>query len=485
MKRTARDVDLAARVRRELRRNAGDLVEFAAALIRVPSENPPGAAYARCAALIASRLRRLGLRPRTVNPSGSGPSVLGTFGKGGPALYWSGHYDVVPAQARTQFAPAVRKGALHGRGSADMKGGVAAMIHAMHALDRAGFEPAGRIISVSVPDEETSGPRGTVALVDAGLIETDAVGMLTMEPTGGVVWNACRGVLSLRVTVRGRPAHVALHFRGVNAFRGMLELAAAFGTLERRVARRKTAHAIGPEPARRSVLLLGGELSGGHNFNVVPERASFTIDRRINPEEDLESERRRLLEVIERARARGWNVEVEVLQEGRSCSTREDGALARALGSSIREVTGQAARFELCPGVLEIRHYAALGIPALAYGPGLLSVSHGPREFVPVRRLLECAEVYALAAMRLLSWPPGRARSNALDPSTRHPVRGERHAASVRLPHRHDHGLDMDLRPLVRRSGRRCARASRRPGRGTAAGRAASRREPLLRHGRP
>src|SRR5512143_1856950 len=210
MKRTARDVDLADRVRRELRRNASDLVEFASALIRVPTENPPGTAYARCAALIASRLRRLGLRPRTVNPSGSGACVLGTFGQGGPALYWSGHYDVVPAQTRTQFAPAVRKAALHGRGSADMKGGVAAMIHAMHALDRAGFEPAGRIISASVPDEETSGPRGTVALVDAGLIETDAVGMLTMEPTAGVVWNACRGVLSLRVTVRGRPAHVAL-----------------------------------------------------------------------------------------------------------------------------------------------------------------------------------------------------------------------------------------------------------------------------------
>ena len=77
--------------------------------------------------------------------------------------------------------------------------------------------------------------------------------------------------------------------------------------------------------------------------------------------------------------------------------------LARALASGIRAVTGRPARFELCPGVLETRHYAALGVPALAYGPGLLSVSHGPSEFVSVKRLVECAEVYALTAARLLA----------------------------------------------------------------------------------
>jgi len=66
-------------------------------------------------------------------------------------------------------------------------------------------------------------------------------------------------------------------------------------------------------------------------------------------------------------------------------------------------VTGKAAPFELCPGVLETRHYAALGIPSLAYGPGLLSVAHGPHEFVSVPRLLECAEVYARTAIQLLS----------------------------------------------------------------------------------
>jgi len=403
MKRAPRDKGLAARIHRQLRRDAADLVDFATAMMRIPTENPPGTSYAKCAALIASRLRQLGLTTRLIDPSGSGPSVVGTFGEGKRVLYFSGHYDVVPAQHRTQFTPVVRNANLHGRGSADMKGGIAAMAFAIHALERAGFEPAGRIVSVSVPDEETSGPRGTVALAAAGLIERDAVGMLTMEPTGGIIWNANRGVISLRITARGRPAHVGLHFRGVNAFRGMLEVAGGFATLEGEVAQRATAFNIRPDAARRSVLLLGGELAGGHNFNVVPERASFTVDRRTNPEEDFDVERHRLFEVVERARAHGVKCDVDVLQEGRSSATSAKGALARALGSSIRGVTGHTAPFELCPGVLETRHYAALGIPALAYGPGLLSVSHGPNEFVSVRQLVECAEVYALAAVRLLS----------------------------------------------------------------------------------
>jgi acetylornithine deacetylase/succinyl-diaminopimelate desuccinylase-like protein len=145
------------------------------------------------------------------------------------------------------------------------------------------------------------------------LLERDAIGMLTMEPTSGVVWNANRGVISVRVTVRGKPAHVGLHFRGINAFTGMLDVAGKLRALSEIVSKRLTAFSISPEPARRSVLLLGGELTGGHSFNVVPERASFTVDRRTNPEEDFEVERKQLLDVVNEARARGIDCHVDIL----------------------------------------------------------------------------------------------------------------------------------------------------------------------------
>jgi succinyl-diaminopimelate desuccinylase len=149
----------------------------------------------------------------------------------------------------------------------------------VRALAASGVEPKGRLISMSVPDEETSGPNGTVALAKAGLIEPDALGMLTMEPTSGVVWNANRGVISVRVVVHGKPAHVGLHFRGVNAFRGMLEVAGEFAALQAKVSRRRTRHQIRPEAAKRSVLLLGGELSGGHNFDRPPRAARARLGR--------------------------------------------------------------------------------------------------------------------------------------------------------------------------------------------------------------
>lgn len=102
-------------------------------------------------------------------------------------------------------------------------------------------------------------------------------------------------------------------------------------------------------------------------------------------------------------RARGIDLEVEVLQEGDSSAQAVDSPLAVALARNIQSVTGKPARFEMCPGLLEIRYYAAVGIPALAYGPGLLAVSHGPREFVPVDNIASVARVYAATALELIN----------------------------------------------------------------------------------
>jgi acetylornithine deacetylase/succinyl-diaminopimelate desuccinylase-like protein len=80
----------------------------------------------------------------------------------------------------------------------------------------------------------------------------------------------------------------------------------------------------------------------------------------------------------------------------------EDSPAGAALAQSIEDIKGRPARFEMCPGLLEIRFYAEGGIPAFAYGPGLLTVSHGPHEFVPIEAIVDCAAVYALTAARIL-----------------------------------------------------------------------------------
>jgi acetylornithine deacetylase/succinyl-diaminopimelate desuccinylase-like protein len=284
-----------------------------------------------------------------------------------------------------------------------MKGGIVAMLYAIRALKQIGMELKGRIGLMLVPNEETGGMDGTAWLAQQGLLGRDGVGMLLAEPTSGVVWNANRGAISLRVRVFGKPAHVGLQHQGENAFERMHAVVEKLQQLKREVEQRTTRFNIGSEQARNSILMLGGESGGGTNFNVVPAECWFTIDRRINPEEDLAAEKTKLLDILERCNQDGIPLDWEIFQEGASTSCDEDGLLGRALSRSVRAVTGEAPRFEMCPGLLEIRFYAAQGMPAFAYGPGLLSVAHGPNEYVDLRRMVDTSAIYALTAIEMLS----------------------------------------------------------------------------------
>lgn len=362
---------------------------------------------------MARKLKQLGLDCEVLQvPAGGAPKLrraspiqfLRSFhGHGRRTVYFHGHYDVVPAQSPAQFEPRIHRGKLIGRGSSDMKSGLAAMIFAVHALKECRVELVGRIGPLIVPDEETGGASGSACLARAGLLGRDGVAMFTPEPTGGVIWNANRGAISLRVTVQGKSAHVGLQHMGSNAFEKMLEVADALRVLKTKVEGRKTSFHIRPAAARHSILMLGGRVEGGTNFNLVPAGCSFTLDRRINPEENLDEEKAALFALFDRCRSAGIALNVEVLQEGSAVGVSSDHPIAATLAESIREVTGKPARFEMCPGLLENRFYGEKGIPAFAYGPGLLTVSHGPHEFVPLARIPECAAVYAVTAARILA----------------------------------------------------------------------------------
>jgi len=375
-----------------------EILRSAERLISIPTENPPGSGYARCIEAIVDELNEIGLRSTR-----QGDCIQAYLGTGHKTLYFHGHYDTVPASSKDQFDPYVKAGKLYGRGSSDMKGGLASMIYALKAVKESGIKLDGRIGLTIVPDEETAGPRGSRYLLDKKLLGREAVGMLMPEPTSGAVWCANRGAISMRVVVKGKSAHVGLQHQGVNAFEQMMKVATAFLKLKKNVERRTAKFKIEPEAARHSILMLGGIVKGGTNFNAVPAECSFTLDRRINPEEDLAVEKNRLLSEIARQKRAGIDLSFEVLQEGESSASSEDSPVARALSDSIVEVQHRAPLFEMCPGLLETRFYAGRGIPAYAYGPGLLSVSHGPHEYVETESILKCAGVYALTAIRLLA----------------------------------------------------------------------------------
>jgi acetylornithine deacetylase/succinyl-diaminopimelate desuccinylase-like protein len=219
--------------------------------------------------------------------------------------------------------------------------------------------------------------------------------MLTPEPTGGVIWNANRGAITLRATMRGKAAHVGRQFEGVNAFERALPAMARLVDIKKEVELRETQQNIAPVAARKSILMIGGRVEAGTNFNVTPDFCSFTVERRINPEENLEEEKRRLRDALE-------GFEIETLQEGAAAATPVQDPLGVILSRHIASLTGKDPAFEMCPGLLETRFYAVHSIPAFAYGPGLLTVSHGPNEFVPIRNITQCAVIYALTAAEVL-----------------------------------------------------------------------------------
>lgn len=394
-------------LRRALDSHKDGLLAFTKDLIGIASENPPGNHYRECVDRIRVELDRLGFAHQLIEVPGFSDrpryNLLSFHGDGPRTLYFHGHYDVVPAYGPEQFTPRIEDGRLYGRGSADMKAAVAGMIYAAFLVKACRIPLKGRIGLCIVADEETGGQGGSRYLDQIGLLGKDAVAMLTPEPTSGAVWNANRGAITLRITVRGKAAHVGLQHQGINAFEQMVRVAAALQALKADVETRKTGHRILPEAAAHSILMLGGRVEGGTNFNVVPETCSFTVERRFNPEEDMETEKAALYGLLDTLRGQGIRLDVDVLQEGHSSGVSEDHPVAKILAETVEAVAGKRPAFEMCPGLLEIRWYARKGIPAFAHGPGLLEVSHGPHEAIEIARIHRHALIYALTAIRLLS----------------------------------------------------------------------------------
>jgi acetylornithine deacetylase/succinyl-diaminopimelate desuccinylase-like protein len=363
------------------------------ALVRVPTENPPGRELGRCAGVLRDALERLGFAPELIElaPAGSleAPAVVrGSAGDGRQVVYYHGHFDVVPAQSRAQFEPRRGDGRIVGRGTADMKGGLVSMLYGAAAARELGLLADRRIVFHLVCDEETGSAAGSGHLREAGLIEPGAVAMLTAEPTGGVVWHASCGGITLRVRTTGREAHVGHANEGVNAFEHMIRIAEPITALSREL-----------YETAGSMLVVGGQAGAGAGFNVVPGSAWFSVDRRFNPEEDLDEELARLTGLIERAaETAGAEVEVEVLQAQPSGRTDRDHPAGETLARCVEAVEGARPAFELCPGVLDTRWYSQLGIPAFAYGGGGLDVAHGPDEYIDEAAMRRCAAVYALFA---------------------------------------------------------------------------------------
>lgn len=386
-----------------------DIVGLLARLVAQETENPPGVGLTQCAELLGDEIARLGLVTevvpvKPVDKQQDAAIVRASVGDGPKTLYFHGHFDVVPVQDRRQFKLVRDNGQLIGRGTADMKGGIVSMLYGAAAASELGMLGNGKIVLHLVCDEETGSVAGSGHIRQAGLIDPNAVAMVTAEPSASNIWNAARSAVSLKITVHGKEAHVGQAAFGVNSFEQMVQIAAPLRDYVKDLANRHTSFNMDGDDPRGSMVVVGGLSGGGCNFNVVPGESWFTIDARLNPEEDAEVTRKEITSIIENAAdAIGADVSVEVTQFQPPASTDERHPAGVALARCITEVQGAPPSFEMCAGILDIRWYAQLGIPAFAYGAGRLDCSHQPHEYVDERKLRQTAAVYALYAHEMLA----------------------------------------------------------------------------------
>src|SRR5262245_56596075 len=255
-----------------------EIVDFTQQLIRLPTVNPPGEGYAECAELIGRQLAVCGFDTRFFAAEGlpehttRHPRINVVGHRRGrlarPLVHLNGHFDVVPAGdgwTLDPFAGVLRDGRIYGRGSCDMKAGLAAAVFAAEAIRRAGVELNGSVEISGTVDEESGGFAGVAWLARQGHISaarTDFV--IIPEPL--YVDRICighRGVYWFEVTTRGRMAHGSMPFHGVNAIEHMgVILDRVRRELMPRLATRTTEMPVVPPGARFATLNING-IDGG------------------------------------------------------------------------------------------------------------------------------------------------------------------------------------------------------------------------------
>ncbi len=397
---------------------------FLAAMVRTPSDNPPGDCAAH-AAVAQRELEALGLTVE-VYPvpqgnvlaagmiSATNLIVRARFGSGGPCIALNAHGDVVPpGEGWTQdpYGAAIVTDPVHGpvmigRGVAVSKSDFATYTYALLALQALAAEGqalCGTLELHLTYDEETGGDIGPRWLIEQGLTHPDlAIG----AGFSYAVTTAHNGCLHLEVTVRGRVGHAAMPESGIDALAATTQiLGEVYASREALKSRRSQVKGI-DHPT-----LNVGLIEGGINTNVVPDKVSFRIDRRIIPEESPEGAEQELRALISAAAGRcapGIQVEIKRILLALPLPQLPGAErLTQALQRHGAVYFGTPIAEHGVPLYTDARHYTAAGIPTVLYGAGPRTLKeangHGADECLRLEDLRHATETVAAALAELLT----------------------------------------------------------------------------------
>ena len=388
-------------------------VEFLKALVRVPSDNPPGdcAPHAQAAQALLERLgfkveahkvpddlvKQCGMRSVT------NLIVREKFGPG-PVIALNAHGDVVPpGQGWTHdpYGAVEQGGAIYGRGAAVSKSDFATYAFALLALKE---NPAGLQGTVELHltyDEETGGYVGPKWLLDEKISKPD---LAISAGFSYAVVTAHNGVLHLEVTVKGRQAHAAMPETGADALQAATSVLNAIYQERKHLAKRKS-RSVGIGSAKINV----GLISGGINTNVVPDRIVMRIDRRLIPEENGAKVEKDLIALVRRA-AKGKGISVDCKRIILAEPLKPVAGIERLVEPLRRHAKRElktAIPVKGVPLYTDARHYSAAGIPTVLYGAGPRTIldanAHGANEHIRLSDLKAATRVTEATLRDILS----------------------------------------------------------------------------------
>ena len=358
----------------------GDAVALARALIQIDSRNPTlapdSAGEGECARALAAVLDDWGFTVELTDTPPGRPNVVARLGPvDAPALMLNGHLDVVGVEGMTHepFAADVRNNRIYGRGSADMKGGLAAMCAAAVAGVTAGARK--QILITAVVDEEWES-LGTRALLASG-VRADAA--IITEPTRLAICPAHRGFAWIDISLRGRAAHGSRYDIGVDAITHAALLLAELDQLE------QTRESGPRHPLLGRGSLHASKIHGGVGMSTYPEQCDLAIERRTLPGESTEKALLEITDACARVKARRPDFDARVTLSTAQLPSEvpPEAPIVRRMRDAL-ERENMPVTIEGFSAWTDAALFNEAGIPAICFGPGDISLAHAAEEFIPV-----------------------------------------------------------------------------------------------------